>query len=251
MEKHEEDPWYLTAFDEDYLSRYAHRNEEEARAAVRLLRSHARLPGDACVFDLCCGAGRHLAALEEAGLCGFGGDLSLPLLRQAAARGHTVLRLDMRKLPIRSGSLHLVTNFFTAFGYFEHDEENFAVFEEIARALRPGGLLLFDFLNSETARDGLNSAPSKESVEDRDGTVWEIERYLSQDGNRAEKIIREIRGGVPGREIRESVRLFSPAELRGALEQRGLVPQQQWGSYDGEPFRPNRSPRYIVLCVNS
>jgi SAM-dependent methyltransferase len=242
--------WYVSAFDEDYLSRYSHRDNAEARAAVGLLMEHApEMGAESRVFDLCCGAGRHLAALAERGLRPAGGDLSEALLRQAAAFRRPLMRMDMRNLPLRDGSLDLLTNFFTAFGYFPRDEENFQVLAEVARVLRPGGLFLFDFLNAARVREEMADCPCEEEVKDAGGRRWQVVRQLAEGGRRVEKVQREA---TSGRVIHESVRLFTAAELHsvltGACE---LEILHAWGDYEGHPFDERRSPRYIGLYRKS
>jgi SAM-dependent methyltransferase len=244
--------WYDVAFDEDYLQRYAHRDDEEARLAARLIATTVSLRAGMPALDLCCGAGRHLPFLTQLGMDVFGGDLSMPLLRQAhsvlrADRQATpVLRLDMRHLPFRTASLELVTNFFTAFGYFEEDEENAAVIGEVARVLKPGGWFLIDFLNSHVVRRGLLSSVGWENVQVA-GENWRIRRALSDDRRRAEKLQEKVLGDDVLRVIRESVRLFSAEELRAMLERFGIAPIRVAGDYTGAPFDPSTSPRLILL----
>lgn len=246
--------WYETAFGADYLQRYAHRNSEEARRAAKLVLRH--LPGGfrGPVLDLCCGAGRHALVLAGGGCEVVGGDLSMPLLRaarSAAAAESRVLplvRLDMRQLPFASGSFRLVTNFFTAFGYFDDDEENFGVFEEVARLLQPGGWFLLDFINRETAIHAVAQSPHEEYPSEQPGATWLVDRCLTPDGRRAQKHQQEWADGALRREVWESVRLYSPADLKGALAERSLSVTQCWGDYTGEPLDEQASPRCILLA---
>lgn len=60
---------------------------------------------DGPVADLGCGPGRDLAALRAAGLEGMGVDLSAGMLTVARGRGLPVVRGDLRRPPIRAGSL--------------------------------------------------------------------------------------------------------------------------------------------------
>ena len=240
--------WFQEAFDADYLARYAHRNADEARRAVALVLRDASPPTGGTAFDLCCGAGRHLQALRAVrpDLELLGGDLSAPLL--AAARPGlptaTLVRLDMRHVPLASGSVDLVTNFFTAFGYFEEDAENFSVFREVARVLRPGGAFAFDFLNAHAARRALAEA-SDRAEPDASGEVWRVRRSLSPDGRRALKFQERQRDG---RVLRESVRLFDETEIEGALRDAGLTTTARYGDYDGGAFERSTSPRLVVLA---
>jgi len=242
-------PWYHAAFGEDYLARYAHRDDAEAAHAVALLTANAGLATGAAVLDLCCGAGRHLAHLGRAGLAAVGGDLSEKLLAVAKVNaGRPLARLDMRHLPFAAESFDLVANFFTAFGYFHGDAENFAVFAEVHRVLRPGGCFALDFLNAEAVRRQLAEMPPEEVMECDGGDAWVISRGLSADGRRAEKHQWLLRGGRCVRSFQESVRLFSPAEIDAALESRGFAITHRWGNYAGDAFDAEASSRYFVMA---
>ncbi len=60
------------------------------------------------------------------------------LAQIARERGIDVIRGDARELPMRTGSLDLVT----AFDVLEHIEEDYLAAAEITRVLRPGGAAL-------------------------------------------------------------------------------------------------------------
>lgn len=247
-------PWYEAAFGADYLERYAHRDESEAALAVETFASRAGLAADARVLDLCCGAGRHVRALARRGHRVVGFDLSRDLL--GAARGAladfpraSLVHGDKRWIALADGAFDAATHFFTAFGYFERDEENFAVFEGVARVLRPGGWYLFDFLDAEQVLAGFEGRGESASVESFDGGV-EVRsvRRLTPDRRRVEKSVRIVRGGGVLRELVESVRLFAPSDLRPALAVAGLPVVEEWGGYDGAPHQSGRSGRWIALC---
>jgi ubiquinone/menaquinone biosynthesis C-methylase UbiE len=230
-------PWYTSAFDADYLQRYAHRDRGEAEDLVERLLAAKAIPREGRVLDLCCGGGRHLVAMARRGVDVGGFDLSATLLRStrelAKKEGLAPPRLtrgDMRRLPFADGSFTGVTHFFTAFGYFEDDETNFSVFREVARILQPGGSYLFDFFNATVVRAGLQSATDKR---------------LSADGRRVEKVIQTDKNA--GREVVESVRLFSAQELRTALMRAGFQIQMEWGNYTLDAFYEERSARWMVM----
>jgi trans-aconitate methyltransferase len=138
--------WYREWFGEEYLGLYSHRDEQEAEAHVDFVERQLRHPRPRAVLDLACGAGRHTAALRRRGYRTVGVDLSLTLL--AHAGGLPRAAGDMRCLPFAAGSFDWVLNFFTSFGYFEKERENFQVLEEIVRVLAPRGRFLIDIMNT-------------------------------------------------------------------------------------------------------
>ncbi|MFQ5654738.1 MAG: class I SAM-dependent methyltransferase, partial [Planctomycetota bacterium] len=70
--------WYRSSFGGEYLQVYRRRDATQARAEVAFtVRALSLRPGER-VLDLCCGAGRHVDPLADAGLLVHALDLSLP-----------------------------------------------------------------------------------------------------------------------------------------------------------------------------
>ncbi len=59
-------PWYVRAFNADYLARYKHRSDALAQAELPFVLKALNLSARAMVLDLCCGAGRHARGLANA-----------------------------------------------------------------------------------------------------------------------------------------------------------------------------------------
>ena len=145
--------WYKTFYDEHYLKEYASGfTPERAQREVGFVNRTLNLPEGARILDLCCGHGRHTVELAAAGYSMVGQDLSatfLDLAKDAAAARDLQIqfvRADMREIPFEA-EFDAVINMFTAFGYFD-DAENQKVLDAVARALKPGGKLLIDLLNT-------------------------------------------------------------------------------------------------------
>ncbi len=237
------DEWFAEWFGEDYLELYPHRDTGEARQAVELVLRNAPVDGGA-VLDLACGEGRHLAPLRDAGARAFGLDLSLVLLRRARSRGVSVVRGDMRGLPVASGSLALVTSFFTSFGYFPDPGDDESVLREVERVLRPGGFFAVDYLNADRVRSELRERDEAES----DGRRVVQTRRLVDGGSVVEKRIEIHQAGeaVP-RVFRERVRLYSADELAALLEGHRMDVEARFGDYAGGPLSPD-APRVILIA---
>jgi SAM-dependent methyltransferase len=170
----------------------------------------------------------------------------------------------MRCLPFTGGSFDWVLNFFTSFGYFEQERENFLVLEEIVRVLAPGGRFLIDLMNTahtllhlqpqevqriSRPRSGNGGAlgsggPGAEPGED----IVQIERWYDAATKRINKRIR-VQGpsGAP-RAFLESGRVYQPEEVRIGLHWAGLEVTGLYGNFQGDPYQSD-SERLILVGV--
>lgn len=220
--------WFARWFNDDYLALYPHRNEADAADAIAMVERVAPGAADRRVLDVGCGPGRHARILRARGYRVVGLDLSQTLLRIALQQSDAALvRGDMRRLPIRSASCDLVVNLFTSFGYFPDDREHADVIAEMARTLRPGGMLVLDFLNAERVRADL-AEPSGVTT----GLHGSRSRKgLSDDG---QFVVKQITL-ADGTEHVERVRLLAMPDLTAMFSAAGLEVTQQLGDYDGSP----------------
>jgi SAM-dependent methyltransferase len=247
--------WYRHAFDADYTRLYAHRDEGEARRAVDLFERVAlgARPGDcrdAPILDLACGQGRHSGELRRRGHLVVGLDLSSELLIRAMIDldGFAAVRGDMRQLPFASNSFGAIGNFFTSFGYFSDDDENTEVAAEMARVLRPGGLLLWDHINPDWLRGHLTER-SERSLDDG-SRVCET-RNIDAERSRVTKRIQLVRADGDERIYHERVRFYEPVEAEAMFAEVGLRVAGRWGDYFPDAaFEPD-SRRQIVLFARA
>lgn len=233
--------WYKEWFGTDYLELYAHRDGEEAGRHIDFVEERFESGSrPRAVLDLACGAGRHTEELRRRGFRALGVDLSLTLL--AVGRDLPRVGGDMRHLPFEDSSFDWVLNFFTAFGYFEEERENFRVLEEVFRILTPGGRFLIDFFNSARVVKGLRA---QETIE-RDGRKVEIERWFDVGAKRINKRIRIHSPGRPARTFLESVRAYNAEEMACGMRWAGLAVDGLYGSFRGESYRDD-SERLIIV----
>ena len=182
------------------------------RAGRKRADSGLRLPANARVLDLCCGAGRHSRALLRSSptpLKVLALDLSADLLHRAAAASPGDVRVgyirgDMRVLPLQPSSLDGAMNIFTSFGYFDTDDEHQRVLDGVARALKPGGRFFMDFFNPAPVIAQLPVRTEKRV----DGVTIVEERTYDADRKRICKRIEES-GPDTHRLLHESVRGLS------------------------------------------
>lgn len=232
--------WYEEWFGEEYLELYAHRDAEEAEAHIDFVQRVLEGPRPRAILDLACGTGRHTRVLRRRGLRALGTDLSLTLLARAPDLPRVAA--DMRRLPFADGTFDWVLNFFTSFGYFETERENFEVLEELERLLAPGGRFLIDLFNRDWVIRGLVPADTIR-IGDREVNV---KRHFDADRHRVEKRIRIVDGPGAGREFLESVRAYSRQEVEIGLQWAGLQVDGVFGNFAGESYS-SEGERLIVV----
>lgn len=230
--------WFEKWFNDDYLALYPHRDAADAGHLVAALQQRLPWRQGMRVLDVACGPGRHARALQEAGARYVGVDLSMTLLRRASeVSAATLMRADMRALPVRPRSMDLTVNLFTSFGYFDEDGEHQRALAEMVGTVRPGGWFVLDFLNSELVRRSLVT----EEQLSLHGTPVEVHRRLTDGGRFVCKSLRTS----DGRSWFERVRLFDARELIAMLESQGVRMKFQMGNYDGAPPGP-LAPRLVL-----
>jgi len=234
--------WFEQWFGEEYHALYPHRDDEDARRAVALIRGVVPWGRDDRILDLACGPGRHAAELERLGGHVVGFDLSRAMLRRARERTHAgLVRGDMRSLPFRDGSFALAVNLFTSFGYFLDDAEHRLVVRQVAAALSQRGHFVLDYLNADQVRRTLaQGAPVGEKQSG-------VTRRLGADGR---FVIKEIELRDEGRRFQERVRLYNADDLTALLTGAGLRVVARFGDYDGGPPVPG-APRVILVAARA
>ena len=240
--------WWATSFDELYLRLFEamlspERTEQEVMGSTVMLGLR---PGDR-ILDLCCGQGRHAVPLARAGYRVAGLDRSVYLLDQARQRadragvGVQWVRGDMRRLPWGE-RFDACLNLFTAFGYFEGEEENQRVLDEVCRVLKPGGRLLLDLSN----RDYCLLRWLPRSWQYRQGAVILDETDFDPLTCRFTVTFTWI-DGDRRQSISHSVRHYTAPEIEAMLRTVGLTPQAVYGDFDQTEF-DIFSPRMIVIA---
>lgn len=239
-----EPEWFSTWFDSPYYHLLYHdRDQAEAEAflGALLVRLHPK-PG-ARLLDLACGKGRHSIYLSQRGYDVTGVDLSAESIAAARQHGHEHLRFhvhDMRE-PLPYGPFDFILNLFTSFGYFGQESQNVVALRNAAAALRPGGKLVIDFLNTERT--------VRELVAHEQKTVAGIDFHLHRHLNR-DFIVKEISFRTPGGEqlrYEERVRALSRERFEEYFRMAGLRLVEVLGTYQLAPYDEATSPRMIFI----
>ncbi len=238
--------WFKSAFGSLYPVIYAHRTVEAAAPEARFAAIAVSLKPTDHALDLCCGTGRHLVTLQETGALLTGLDYSSDLLARARNQllpGVSLVRSDMRRLPFNS-SFDVVFSFFTSFGYFADEEDNYQAAREMARAIKPGGRFFLDYLNPVNIQNRL-----------RETTTRQADRFTIHERRWIDLTTRRINKRIEVRQLNrsiwegfESVCLYSYEDLSGMLLNAGLRVRTCWGDYSGAVYGGD-SPRMILTGI--
>ena len=239
--------WWKKYFSEDYLKLYRHDEGESSRevsAVVRMLQ----LQKGQKVLDLACGFGRHSVILAQNGMNVTGYDLSDSFLKKAGEIADSLMvglelkQGDMREIPYVE-EFDAVINMFTAFGFFDREEEDLQVLKGVHRALRPGGQFLMDVINREFALADVNHR--RWTVENSSYLLEE--RFFDYFNSRLDLNNRLILHSGEVKEANYSIRLYTLTEMLDMFNKAGLVLTDVYGNFDGELYNA-KSPRMILVA---
>ena len=241
--------WFDEFFDEHYLGYWAQMlDTDRTERELAFIRDKLGLERGAKVLDLCCGQARHAVELARHGWNVTGLDLNEFLLDRAreAAREAGVavrfVRADMREIPFEN-EFDAVINVFTAFGYFEDDEENERVLEAVARCLKPGGRFLLDHTHLLWAVRDFEPNARREYP---DGTVQIEERTFDARAVRFKTKATFIKPDGSRAERENDIRCYTCAELCRMLGHAGLGVVDVYGGFDGRPLTLD-AKRLIII----
>ena len=234
--------WFKEWFDTSYYHKlYEHRNEKEAESFITLLSDHLKLRKGARVLDLPCGRGRHAVFLEQLGYRVIGADLSVNSIEYAKKLENESLRFivhDMRK-PL-DNTYDAIFNLFTSFGYFDDDSMHIEVLKNFKKALKPGGILVIDFLNIFRINEELVSS----EVVVKGNITFHISRE-NRDGFLVKNI--DFTDRNKHYHFEEKVRSFSLNNFESMAAEAGLEIVKIFGDYRLGTFDKNTSDRLILL----
>ena len=222
--------WYESFFEAgEWLLLAQGRDPERTELEVEFVTSQIKPAGR--VLDVPCGTGRIAVPLAERGFDVAGLDISEAVLAVAREAGPSLdLRQgDMRELPWPDRSFDAVLNLWTAFGYFETQEEDERVLDEIARVLSPGGVFVLDTVNQAALLRGFRPQAWDDLG---DGVVVLQEHSYDLITGRSQAKWTFLREGERS-ELSFDHRLYTTAEYVGLLRRAGLEATGFFGGADG------------------
>lgn len=239
-----DDKWFESWFDSPYYHLlYAHRDEEEARSFLSRLSEHLHIPEGAVILDAACGKGRHAITLASMGFRVEGIDLSCRNISEAKKQEHPHLHFkewDIRKVYIEN-HFDYVFNLFSSFGYFKDDADDRRVIESFARNLKPGGILVLDYINSEQAVKQLKPR----EIIPRGDIQFHVQKKIAN-GFIIKTI--EFLGSDGHHQFEECLKLINLRQFEEMFSAAGFELIHLYGDYELNEFQPSSSPRLIMTA---
>jgi SAM-dependent methyltransferase len=186
--------------------------------------------------------------LAQKGFHVTGYDLSEGFLNRARELAETLKvkidlkQGDMREIPYEN-QFDAVINMFTAFGFFENEQEDLKVLKGVHRALKPGGQFLLDVINREVA---VCDPVPRRWIRENHAYLLE-ERVYDFFRSRLEMTNMLI---LPSGEVKQanfSIRLYTLTEMLDLFNAAGLVLIDVYGDFSGALYNAG-SPRMILVA---
>jgi SAM-dependent methyltransferase len=239
--------WFASWFDSPYYPMlYRHRDEAEAQEALTNLHRFLKLPEGSLVLDLCCGQGRHSRTLHQLGCQVVGIDLSGSAIEYAHSLAQPGQRFEVQDMRLFSVDerFDAVFNLFTSFGYFDSNAENLRVLSRIAHHLLTNGILVIDYLNAIP----LLNQQIQQVEQSIDGVLFRTAKSI--EGNSVVKHIEVIDKGTTHNFV-ERVQLITLADFSSKLQSSGFTIDHVFGNYQLDEYRPEQSPRCLIIARKS
>lgn len=231
--------WFNTPY---YHILYKHRDDQEAHKFIDNLVERYDIHSSHKVLDVACGKGRFAKYISLVGCDVTGIDISLSNIELASEFSKdnlTFIRRDMRNLGLNS-QFDYVLNMFTSFGYFDKEEDNLQAIKSMVEALKPNGVFVLDFFNTEKVK---NELPLSQTIE-IEGINFSIHKYIVSG-----YIIKDIRFTHNNEyfHFQERVQALTKNNFIAYFEEVNLSDIQLFGDYDFNPWTVS-SDRTIFIA---
>ncbi len=240
--------WFESWFDSPlYEKLYANRDDAEAAQLVSLIAAKLSPKDYPQVLDLGCGRGRHAFLLASKGYRVTGVDLSSRAIEKARRKveeenipGVVFETGDMRSW--RSTPFDLVCNLFTSFGYFDDDDNNLRVINNMEANLKQKGYLVMDYLNPSYVREKLVPV---ETVTIGDMTC-RISRHIENS-----MVVKTLSFLSTSNDhsvsYQERVKLYNLEWFESVFARHHMKITRLSGDYSGGGFHPQHSARMVMM----
>lgn len=238
------DKWYQSWFNSPYYHvLYSQHNDSEAEFFIDNLCSRLKTRSNARILDIACGRGRHSIYLNKKGYEVTGIDLSHANVIYAKRFENETLHFyehDMRHL-LYINYFDVALNLFTSFGYFESEADHVKALEAFRKSLRPDGVLVLDYFNSNKIISQLVYKATKKV----DDITFHITKRVDNG-----KIIKTINFEEKGHqhEYKEEVVAYSLADFKRLFKLSGFEIMHYYGDYALSEYEETTSDRLIFIC---
>lgn len=236
--------WFETWFDTPYYHLlYNNRDDREAQNFIAKLVAFLDLPHTARVLDVACGKGRHSRYLAKLGYTTTGIDLSPHSINEAQKELLPNLNFevwDMRKV-YKEAYFDLVVNLFSSFGYFDSEEDDQVALCAMADDLKPGGILVMDYMNPECTVKTMQTR----AIIDRGEVQFHIKKKC--ENGFIKKEIDFLADGE-NQHYEEQLKMIKPEQFKKLFAGAGLTIKHVFGDYDLGPFINGQSARQVIVA---
>jgi SAM-dependent methyltransferase len=236
--------WYSSWFDAPYYHiLYKGRDYNEGQSFMETLTSYLNIPEDGTILDLACGKGRHSVYLNRIGYNVIGLDLSPQSIASAKAYENDTLHFDVHDMSKPyTQQFDVVLNLFTSFGYFEDNEDNLNTIKAIKANLKPNGIGVIDFMNSEFVKEHLKP----DEIKTVDGIDFKLKRSLI-DGF----VVKDISFTADGQDYNfyERVKAITLDDFKALFKAANVDLIDVFGDYKLNKFNSKTSERLIMIFM--
>jgi SAM-dependent methyltransferase len=240
--------WYEDWFNSPYYHKLYSRQDDPKTAEnfVRELIRRLKPSPTSRIIDLGCGTGAITSYISSLGFDTTGIDYSSLNVTEAKdlENEHLHFFLHDLRLPFWINYFDIALNLSNRFGYYHTRREHESAIRTIAKGLKPGGLLVIDFINVHHWED---NPPPNETIQvgstNYSTLRWEDENYFYRkftitDGSLNDPII-----------YTEKLTKFTLGDFTDMLSFQGMQVQQVYGNYDFSEYDIRKTPRMIIFAT--
>lgn len=236
--------WYSSWFDSPfYHILYKNRDQQEAQSFMETLTSFLNIPEHGTILDLACGKGRHSIYLNSIGYNVTGLDLSQQSIAFAKKYENDKLHFDVHDMSKPyTQKFNAVFNLFTSFGYFENEKDNLNTIKAIKANLKPNGIGVIDFMNTEFVINNLKPEETKTV----DGIDFNLKRTIIND-----YIVKNISfvNGSENYNYFERVKALTLTDFNSLFKKADVQLINVFGDYKLNIFNNKTSERLIMIFM--
>ncbi len=200
------------------------------------------------ILDQCCGIGRHSLELARRGYEVTGVDITGKYLEEAQETAQKerldveFVNADIREFR-RDNFYDACINFYTSFGYSQHEYENIKVIENVYSSLKTKGRFLLDVMGKEVL-DKIYTDEDRWRIDDG---YFQEERTIREDLDMLESKWKLIKDNGEVKEHIFMYKLYTEEELKKLLRDIGFEEIEIYGNLDRGSYDENAN-RLIALA---